>query len=498
MEWEAVIGLEVHVELKTKSKVFCACSTQFGAEPNSQVCPVCLGLPGALPVLNQQALEYAIVAGLALNGQVAEYSKFDRKNYFYPDLPKAYQISQFDLPFIRGGWVDIEVETGEGTSSHKRIGLTRIHLEEDTGKLIHAGGVAESASSVVDFNRCGVPLLEIVSEPDIRSAEEARLYLTKLKAILSYTGISDVKMEEGSLRCDANVSVRPKGQQEFGTRTEIKNVNSFRSAQRAIEYEINRQIQSIAAGEKVVQETRHWDEGRGVTVPLRSKEEAHDYRYFPDPDLPAVSISREQVREIHKRLPELPDTRKTRYVEQLGLPPYNAEVITSERTLAEFFEAVLETLRSAFKGEAVKAKAVDASNWIMGELLRNMNAQNLDFEHIPVRPAALVEMLKLIDAGTISGKIAKTVFEEMCRTGKDPEAIVKEKGLVQISDAGELASVIDEVISANPQPVADYLGGKPSAAGFLVGQIMKATRGRANPGTVNKLLTEKLEALRNS
>lgn len=481
-QWETVIGLEVHVELKTDSKVFCSSAAAFGADPNTHVCPVCLGLPGALPVLNEKALEYAIMAGLAMNGQISEYSKWDRKNYFYPDLPKAYQISQYDLPIVRGGYIEFEMD-----GQIRRVNITRAHLEEDTGKLTHAGGVAESASSVIDFNRCGIPLLEIVSEPEIRSAEEARLYLTKLRTILAYTGISDVKMEEGSLRCDANVSVRPVGQKEFGTRCEIKNLNSFRAVQRAIEYEAQRQIQVIEEGGKIVQETRHWDEARGITVGMRSKEEAHDYRYFPDPDLPAVVVTAERVAEIRARLPELPDARRQRYIEQLGLPAYDAGVITGERSLAEFFE------------RAVAAAPVDAktvANWIMGDMLRLVNENNTEYDALPIKPEQLAAMLKLIQSGTISGKIAKTVFEEMWASGKDPDVIVKEKGLVQISDESELVAIVEQVLDQNPKVVADYLGGKEAAAGFLVGQLMKATRGRANPETANRLVREALEKRR--
>ena len=494
MPYETVIGLEVHVELKTESKVFCSCSTAFGAAPNSQVCPVCLGLPGVLPVLNEKALDYAIVAGLALGGRIAEYSKFDRKNYFYPDLPKAYQISQYDLPLVVGG--QVEIDSG---GQKKRIGIIRIHLEEDTGKLVHAGDLAESASSVVDFNRCGVPLLEIVSQPDIRSPEEAKAYLTELRTIIAYTGISDVKMEEGSLRCDANVSLRPEGASEFGTRTEIKNLNSFRAVQKALEYEVERQCEVLESGGRVVLETRHWDEAKGVTVPLRSKEEADEYRYFPEPDLPAVVMEPERVERLRRSLPEPPAARRDRYVVELGLTPYAAEVLTAERPLADFFERAAARYGEA-AGQAGAAGRGDAStvvaNWILGDLLRIINAAGLDFDHIPVTPANLAGMLQLIDAGTISGKIAKSVFEEMCATGKDPAAIVKEKGLVQISDEAELARTIASVLDANPQPVADYLGGKETAAGFLVGQVMKATRGRANPAAVNRLLREELERRR--
>lgn len=479
MEYETVIGLEVHVELKTRSKVFCSCSTTFGAAPNTQVCPVCLGLPGVLPVLNEKAVEYAIKAALALNCEIAEYSKFDRKNYFYPDMPKNYQISQYDLPLASGGYVEIEVN-GE----KKRIRIKRLHLEEDTGKLLHSADVAAAESSLVDFNRAGVPLIEIVSEPDIRSPEEAKLYLTKLKSIIEYTGVSDVKMQEGSLRCDANVSIRPRGASDFGTRTEIKNMNSFRAVQRGLEYEVERQKKVVEAGGKVVQETRHWDESRGITVPLRSKEEAHDYRYFPEPDLVPLVISRERVEEIRSQLPELPDARKARLMASYNLPAYDAEVLTSSKALGDFFDATV----------TLYPEAKTVSNWMMSELMKYLNANNLEIQEIPLTPKDLADLLKLIDQGTISGKIAKTVFEEMCATGQPPEKIVREKGLIQITDEGAIAQVVAEVIAANPQSVADYRAGKEKALTFLVGQVMKATRGKANPEAVNRILREKLRS----
>ncbi|MBO8169175.1 MAG: Asp-tRNA(Asn)/Glu-tRNA(Gln) amidotransferase subunit GatB [Thermoanaerobacteraceae bacterium] len=477
-KYEAVIGLEVHVELKTNSKIFCACSTEFGAAPNTQVCPVCLGLPGTLPVVNKRVVDFAIKAGLALNCKIAEFSKFDRKNYYYPDLPKGYQISQYDLPICEHGYLDIEVD-GET----KRIGITRIHMEEDAGKLMHEGdAIAEAESSLVDYNRTGVPLLEIVSEPDLRSPEEAVAYLEKLKAILQYTEVSDCKMQEGSLRCDANVSVRPVGAAEFGTKTELKNMNSFKALQKALEYEIERQIDILEDGGEVVQETRSWNENKGITVSLRSKEEAHDYRYFPDPDLVPLVIDREWVERIRETLPELPDERKRRLIEEYGLPEYDATVITSSKDLADYFDRCLQ-----YFGDAKKV-----SNWIMAELLRLLNARDLEAADCPVSPEQLAELLQLIDKGTISGKIAKQVFEEMFDTGKTAAAIVKEKGLEQISDAGELERIVEQVIANNPDPVADYRNGKKQAIGFLVGQVMKATRGKANPQLVNELLRKKL------
>lgn len=404
MNYEVVIGLEVHVELKTKTKIFCSCPNEFGSEPNTNVCPRCLGLPGTLPVLNEKVLEYAIKAGLALNCEIAEFSKFDRKNYFYPDLTKAYQISQFDLPICEHGYLDIDVE-----GNHKRVGITRIHMEEDAGKLVHEGDtISVSNSSLVDYNRAGVPLIEIVSEPDMRSAEEAKAYLEKLKAYIEYTGVSDVKMEQGSLRCDANVSVRPFGQKEFGTRAEVKNLNSFRAVQKAIEYEVERQIELIEDGGKVVQETRTWDDAQGITLSLRGKEEANDYRYFPDPDLTPLIISREYVEEIRKTIPELPDVKKERLINEMGLPEYDAGVITSSKGLAAFFD---ETV-------AIYPDAKKVCNWLMVEFCRLLNSESVEIENSQVTPEKLAALLKLVDDGTISGKIAKTVFEEMFISGK--------------------------------------------------------------------------------
>ncbi len=475
VEYEVVIGLEVHVELATRSKMFCSCSARFGAEPNTQVCPVCLGLPGVLPVPNRRAVEYAIRAALALNCTIAGFNKFDRKNYHYPDLPKAYQISQYDQPLARGGHVVIHVDGRE-----RRIGIRRLHMEEDTGKLLHEGVVG---GSLVDFNRAGVPLIEIVSEPDIRSPEEARLYLQKLRTIMLYSGVSDVKMEEGSLRCDANISLRPAGSREYGTLVEIKNMNSFRSVQRALEYEVSRQTALLRAGERIVRETRHWDEGRGVTFSSRSKEEAHDYRYFPEPDLVPLEISAAWVEEIRASLPELPDARFRRYTEEFGLPAYDAGVLVEDLALAEFFDGAVAA------GASPKA----ASNWVMTELQGFLNAEGKALAELPLTPRHLAGMLEIIDRGTISGKIAKEVFAEMCRTGKAPEQVVEEKGLVQITDEAALREVALRVLAENPGPVADYKGGKQAAIGFLVGQLMKATRGKANPQLANRLLRELLD-----
>ncbi len=476
-DYEAVIGLEVHVELKTNTKIFCHSTTAFGGEPNTHVCPVCLGLPGVLPVLNKRVVEYAIRAGLALNCQIAEFSKFDRKNYYYPDLPKNYQISQYDLPLAEHGYIDIDLE-----GQTKRIGITRVHMEEDAGKLVHQGSISTTPYSLVDYNRTGVPLIEIVSEPDMRSPEEARAYLDKLKAIIQYTGVSDCKMEEGSLRCDANVSVRPRGRETFGTKAEIKNMNSFKALQKAVAYEIERQIDVLEEGGRVVQETRTWEENKGITLSMRSKEEAHDYRYFPDPDLVPMVIERDWVEEIRASLPELPDQRKERYVRELGLSSYDAEVLTTTKEMADYFEECLKSYPNA--------KII--GNWVMGELSRLLNAGNMEIFQCNITPGQLADMLKLMDKGTISGKIAKTVFEEMFESGKDSEQIVKEKGLMQISDEGAIASEVDRVLADNPKVVEDYRAGKEKALGFLVGQVMKATRGKANPDLVNKLLRDKM------
>lgn len=478
-DYEVVIGLEVHTELKTKSKIFCCSDTEFGGDPNTHVCPVCMGLPGSLPVLNKKVVEFAIKAGLATNCEIAEISKFDRKNYFYPDSPKNYQISQYDMPICERGHLEINVQ-GE----HKRIGITRIHMEDDAGKLIHSGSTISSSNySNVDYNRTGVPLLEIVSEPDLRSVEEAVTYMTKLKAILEYTDVSDCKMEEGSLRCDANVSIRPWGQKEFGTRTELKNMNSFKALQKAVEYEIKRQQEVIEDGGQVVQETRTWDDAKGVTISMRSKEEAHDYRYFPDPDLVPIIIERSWVEQIGQTLPELPDARKARYMATYGLPEYDAEVITSSKSLSDYFDEALKDNNNA--------KAL--SNWVMGELLKLINATGTELDaNFKIPPANLAELVELIDKGVISGKQAKEVFTYMAETGQKPSAIVEEKGMKQISDTGAITQIVAEVIAANPQSVEDFKSGKERAIGFLVGQVMKATKGQANPEMVNKLLKDKL------
>lgn len=473
--YETVIGLEVHVELHTKSKIFCGCSTEFGAPPNSHTCPVCLGHPGVLPVLNRQAVEYAMKAAMALNCRIGDVSKFDRKNYFYPDSPKAYQISQFDQPIGEHGYIDIEVD---GVT--KRIGITRVHLEEDAGKLTHVDG---GYASLVDFNRVGTPLIEIVSEPDISSPEEARAYLEKLRAIMQYCDVSDVKMEEGSMRCDANISLRPRGQKEFGIRAELKNMNSFRGVLRGLEYEEIRQAEILDDGGVVVQETRRWDEAQGKTFSMRGKEEAHDYRYFPDPDLVKIQISQEWKDAVRATIPELPDARKARYASEYGLPEYDAGVITSSKPLADLFEESLKFTKDA--------KSV--ANWVMGELLGYLNTNGLEVSQIKLTGQGLGEMVNLIAQGTISSKIAKTVFKEMLQSGKLPQQIVEEQGLVQISDEGAILAIVQEVVANNPASVQDYKAGKDKAIGFLVGQVMKQSKGKANPGLVNKLLVDVLK-----
>ncbi|MDD3654278.1 MAG: Asp-tRNA(Asn)/Glu-tRNA(Gln) amidotransferase subunit GatB [Desulfotomaculaceae bacterium] len=477
IQYETVIGLEVHVELKTRSKIFCHSTTAFGGEPNAHVCPGCLGLPGALPVINKSVVEYAIRAALALNFQIASFTKFDRKNYFYPDMAKNYQISQYDLPIAEHGYLNIELN-----GKTKKIGITRLHIEEDTGKQVHQGSITTTPFSLVDYNRSGVPLIEIVSEPDLRSPEEAYEYLNKLKAIILYTGVSDCKMEEGSLRCDANVSVRPAGSTKLGTKTEIKNMNSFKALQKALTYEIERQIEVLEEGGRIFQETRTWDEEKGITISMRSKEQAHDYRYMPDPDLVPLVIDREWVEEIRRSLPELPDDRKERYVREYGLPAYDAMVLTNTRELADYFEACV----------AAYPNPKTVSNWVMGDLSRLLNASGVDITNCSIKPRQLSELLQLIDKGTISGKIAKTVFEEMFASGKAAETIVKEKGLVQISDEGAITAIVEEVIANNQKSVDDYRAGKDKALGFLVGQVMKASKGKANPALVNKLLKERL------
>jgi aspartyl-tRNA(Asn)/glutamyl-tRNA(Gln) amidotransferase subunit B len=477
MEYEPVIGLEVHAQLLTKSKIFCGCSTAFGEEPNTLTCPVCTGQPGSLPVLNRRAVEFAIKLGLATNCRITPYSLFARKNYFYPDLPKGYQISMYEYPLAVDGFIEISVQ-----GQKKRIKLIRIHMEEDAGKLKH-GETPETASySYVDFNRTGVPLVEIVSGPDIRSPEEAGDYLRKLRAILQYLDICTGNMEEGSFRCDANVSVRPKGQKEFGTRAEVKNMNSFRHVEKALEYEIKRQISILEEGGEIIQETRLWDANEGITVAMRSKEEAHDYRYFPDPDLVPLRVDENWIEEARKGLPELPGQKKERFVKDYKIPEYDAEILTSTKAMANYYEECVRLFP--------EAKTV--SNWMMGDLLKELKQDEREIDQCPVTPKHLAEMLDMIKKGTISGKIAKDVFGEMYKTGDRPEEIVKEKGWVQILDGGEIEGVIDRIVAANPKLVEDYRSGKEKLFGYFVGEVMKATKGKANPQLLNDLLRKKL------
>lgn len=478
-EFETVIGLEVHVELLTNTKLFCGCSTAFGADPNTQVCPFCLGLPGGtLPKLNEKAVEYTIKAAMALNCRIADEITFDRKNYYYADLPKGFQTSQFFKPTGRDGYVEIHLD---GRS--KKIGIHQVHLEEDTGKLLHMGDIISSPYSRVDFNRAGVPLIEIVTEPDIRSPEEARLFLQKLRSILRYIAISDCKMEEGSMRCDANISIRPAGSKELRTKTELKNMNSFRSVFRGIEYEVERQRSVVMEGKEVIPQTRHWDEAKGITKAMRSKLVSANYRCFPDPNLPPYKLPAEWLEEIRKSIPELPDSRYSRFTEEYGLPPYDAEILTASREISDYYEAVL----------AGYNEPKSASNWIMSELLRLLNSTNTGITDCKIKPEDLGKLLQMIDKGTISGKIAKGVFEEMFATGKNPENIIKDKGLTQISDEDTIAKIVESVLAGNPGSIEDYRNGKNKALGFLVGQVMKETKGKANPQLVNKLLKEKLD-----
>ena len=475
-KYEAVIGLEVHAQLLTESKAFCGCSTKFGNEPNSNVCPVCLGHPGVLPVLNKKVVEFTVLMGLATNCKINKHSIFARKNYFYPDLPKGYQISQYEEPICENGFIEITSKN----SLSKKIGITRIHMEEDAGKSIHD----QCSSTLVDINRCGVPLMEIVSEPDIRTPEEAYLYLNKIKQIVQYLGICDGNMEEGSLRCDANISVRLKGDKEFGVKTEIKNMNSFRNVERAIDFEINRQIDLIEDGEKIVQETLLWDADSNEAFPMRSKEEAHDYRYFPDPDLLPVIVNDEWIKEIESMLPELPEAKLKRFITEFSLPVYDAEILTQSKYLADYYETVTSVTKD-YKS---------ASNWIISEVLAVVNEKKIDILDFPITPVNLGKLINLINDGTISGKIAKEVFNLVLIDNSNPELIVKEKNLIQISDAGEIELIIKKIIDTNPDQVQEYRSGKEKVFGFFVGQVMKQSKGKANPKLVNEILKKKLSS----
>lgn len=484
MEYEPVIGLEVHAELLTDTKIFCSCPAKFGGDVNTHVCPVCLGMPGVLPVLNKNVVEMALRAARAINCQIPHECKFDRKNYFYPDLPKAYQISQYDQPIAVNGWLEINVD-----GKTKRIGITRLHMEEDAGKLVHAGSdrLAGSSYSLADYNRAGVPLAEIVSEPDMRTSEEARAYMEELRNILLYTGVCDGKMQEGSLRCDANISVRKKGAEKFGTKVEIKNVNSFRSLQRAIDYEIERQIDALESGEKIIQETRLWDENKGYTTSMRSKEEADDYRYFPDPDLVTIVIDEGWLKRIDDELPELPAEKRERYVNDYGLSEYDASVLVNSREMLNFFEECVD-LRISPKITA---------NWIMGDISAYLKEEKAELNETKITPKLFQELINLIDKGTISRKIAKEIIFEVLKTGESPSKIVEKKGVTQITDDNEILLVIRKILESNPKQVEQFLSGKDKIYGFFVGQIMKETKGRANPELLNKLLTDELNRLKN-
>ena len=473
MQYEAVIGLEIHSQLLTNTKIFCGCSTKFGSEPNTQTCPVCTGNPGVLPVMNKKAVEYVVKTGLAVDCNISPVSRFARKNYFYPDLPKGYQISQFELPLCNGGHVDVTVD---GTT--KRIRLNRIHLEEDAGKNIHEG-IGESS---VDLNRAGVPLMEIVSEPDVRSSQEAVEFMKKIRAIVRDIGVSDGNMDQGSLRCDANISIRPVGTEELGVKAEIKNMNSFRFIEKAIDYEIKRQIKVLQEGGKIIQETRLWDSEKGITESMRSKEESHDYRYFPDPDLMPIEFAPEWIEEIKASIGELPADRRERFIKEYQLPEHDAYMLSGEKAMAEWFEEAVK-----LGGEP---KAV--SNWIMGELMKLLNRDNKNIEECPVTPKKLVDLLNLMNKGVISGNIAKTVLSTIYDTGEDVEVIIKEKGLVQVSDESELEKIVDDIISKSPGEVERFKGGEAKLMSFFVGQVMKATKGKANPKVVNELLRKKI------
>jgi len=479
MTWETVIGLETHVELATKTKIFCSCTTAFGGDPNTHCCPVCTGMPGALPVVNEKVLEFAVKAGLALNGTITRDCRFDRKNYFYPDLPKAYQVSQLYLPIVRNGKVPIQTASGV----EKTIRIHELHMEEDAGKLVHDPWIDQTRA---DYNRCGVPLIEIVTEPDFRSAEEVIAYLEKLRSILQYLGVSDCKMQEGSLRCDVNLSVRPAGSEELGTRTEMKNLNSFKAIARAIEYEAHRQVELIQEGKRVVQETRRWDENKDATFAMRSKENAQDYRYFPEPDIPPMELSEEYLEHVRAEIPEMAEAKMARYQRDWGLPGYDTRMITSQKALADFFE---ETV-------ALGAAPKQAANWIMGEVLRQLSAQGLEAKDMTLTPGTLARLIELVQTGKLNRNTAVKVFDAVFVADGDVDAYVKEHGLEQVSDAGLVGRAVEQVFAANPKSIEDYRAGKEKAFGFLVGQVMRELKGRASPQVVNQTIREKLEQMK--
>lgn len=490
MEYETIIGLEVHAQLLTASKMFCSCSADYAnAPPNTHVCQICLGMPGVLPTINKRAVEFTAMTALALNCTIAEWAKFDRKNYPYPDLMKGYQISQYDAPIGKNGWLYIDID-----GRQKKIGITRVHLEEDVAKLIHKISPEGETYSLMDVNRAGVPLMEIVSEPDISSPEEARLYLMKLRTILQYLGVSTGNMEEGSFRCDANISIRPKGSKEYLPKVEVKNMNSFRSVYRALEYEANRQAEVLKNNGILVQETRGWVDDKGITVSQRSKEYAHDYRYFPEPDLPPFSFSKEWIEQIRAQIPELPDAKKERYINDFGLPAYDAGIIANSKHMAKYFESCVELLKERKLGnaESYKNKIKKISNWLLGDFSRLLNATEMSIENCRILPQNLLQLIDLIDDGKVSGPVAKSIFEEMFNTGCTPDRVINERGLSQISDTDELERIALEVLEKNQGAVTDYKAGKQQVIGFLIGQVMKMSKGRANPEIVKKILTDKL------
>ena len=481
MKEEVVIGLEIHIQLMTKAKIFCQCNTDYiGKEPNTNTCPVCLGLPGSLPVLNKKVLEFAVRTSVALNCKINQVSRFHRKNYFYPDLPKAYQISQYDTPLGINGYMEISLP--ESTEKRK-IRITRVHIEEDAGKLVHEGDITSSSYSLADYNRCGIPLAEIVTEPDFRSPEEAQIFLVKLRSIVQHLGVCDGNMEEGSMRCDANISLRDAKTGALGIKVEIKNVNSFKAVKKALQFEVDRQKKLLAEGEKIMQETRHWDESKFITVSMRSKEEAHDYRYFPEPDLLPLKVDLKMINNIRKNLSELPEARRKRFIKDYQIPEYDAEILTSSKALGDYYE----------KAVSLYSNSKVLSNWIMGELIRYLNEEKVEIKDSPVSPEKLVGMLKLMDEGIISGKMAKDVFEKMFKTGKDASQIVKESGITQITDENELIKIVDKVVNENPKSVEDFNQGKEKALNYLVGQVMRYTKGRAKPDFIFEAIKQRVK-----